>query len=258
MESGRFSAIAHGELAILNPIGSASLDRMLDLLGLRQGDTVIDFGCGKAEMLLRLIERSNVRAVGVDLNPRFIAAAREAAARRAPGAALTLVEGDATQYAEARGAFDAALAVGATHVFGGLGASLAALGAWVRRGGRILVGEGYWKREPHPDYLAVLGATPDELTDHAGNVAAGTAAGLELLTAVETALDDWDRYEDTYAANVEIFAAENPDDPDRDAMLKRIRRWRDGYLQWGRDTLGFALYLFRKPSAPWAVRSRPT
>jgi len=30
-------------------------------------------------------------------------------------------------------------------------------------------------------------------------------------------------------------------------MLERIRRWRDGYLRWGRDTLGFGLYLFYRP-----------
>jgi hypothetical protein len=38
----------------------------------------------------------------------------------------------------------------------------------------------------------------------------------------------------------------HPDDPDRDAMLKRIRNWRDAYLRWGRSTLGFGLYLFQK------------
>ena len=35
-------------------------------------------------------------------------------------------------------------------------------------------------------------------------------------------------------------------------MLERIRRWRDAYLRWGRDTLGFAVYLFSRP----AVRAR--
>ena len=33
------------------------------------------------------------------------------------------------------------------------------------------------------------------------------------------------------------------------AMLERIRKWRDGYLRWGRDTLGFAVYLFYRPGA---------
>ncbi|MCC6194158.1 MAG: class I SAM-dependent methyltransferase, partial [Burkholderiales bacterium] len=39
------------------------------------------------------------------------------------------------------------------------------------------------------------------------------------------------------------------EDPDVPAMLERIRKWRDGYLRWGRDTLGFAVYLFYRPGA---------
>jgi hypothetical protein len=29
------------------------------------------------------------------------------------------------------------------------------------------------------------------------------------------------------------------------ADLERRRRWRDGYLRWGRSTLGFGFYVFR-------------
>ena len=47
---------------------------------------------------------------------------------------------------------------------------------------------------------------------------------------------------------VERYARNNPDDPDCPAMVTRIRRWRDAYLRWGRDTLGFGLYLFQKSS----------
>ena len=47
--------------------------------------------------------------------------------------------------------------------------------------------------------------------------------------------------------SIERYAGEQPDDPDVPAMLKRIRRWRDAYLRWGRDTLGFAVYLFHRP-----------
>ena len=35
--------------------------------------------------------------------------------------------------------------------------------------------------------------------------------------------------------------------PDARAMLDRSRRWRDAYLRWGRDTMGFAVYLFYRP-----------
>jgi hypothetical protein len=30
-------------------------------------------------------------------------------------------------------------------------------------------------------------------------------------------------------------------------MLDRARRWRDAYLKWGREALGFAAYLFYRP-----------
>ena len=59
--------------------------------------------------------------------------------------------------------------------------------------------------------------------------------------------DEWDEYEWKYSRSIERYALEQPGDPDVPAMLERIRRWRDGYLRWGRDTLGFGVYLFHRP-----------
>jgi len=33
------------------------------------------------------------------------------------------------------------------------------------------------------------------------------------------------------------------------AMMERIQHWRDAYLRWGRDSRGFAVYLFHRPGA---------
>ena len=57
---------------------------------------------------------------------------------------------------------------------------------------------------------------------------------------------DWDRYEALQWRAAEMWATVNPHDPDRDDLLKRCRGSRDVYLRWGRNTLGWALYLFRK------------
>jgi hypothetical protein len=40
----------------------------------------------------------------------------------------------------------------------------------------------------------------------------------------------------------------DPDEPGADEMRAHIRRWNDAYRRWGRDTMGFALYLHRVPS----------
>jgi ubiquinone/menaquinone biosynthesis C-methylase UbiE len=248
MDRMRFSTIAHGDHVFCNPIGEERVDRVLDLLALDSGDRVIDVGCGKAEMLIRLVERRGVRAVGVDLNGEYLREARRRAAQRSiPDEHLELHEADARTVPLTPGSFGAALCIGSTHAFVDYGKAVRALGRLVRPGGRVLLGEGFWRREPEPEYLAALGARRDEFRDHAGNVALGAEAGLVPLYASVSNDDEWDHYEGLYCRAVERFAFEHPDDPDRDEMQRSIRKWRDMYLRWGRTTLGFAMYIFMRP-----------
>jgi len=141
--------------------------------------------------------------------------------------------------------FDAAICTGSTHAFGGYRQTLRALSHVVRRGGQILVGEGYWRKDPEAGYLQALGATRAEFHDHAGNVAVAVEEGLVPLYSTVSTGDEWDRYEGLYLRAVERYVASHPEDPDTPALRDHIRRWRDAYLKWGRDTLGFGMYLFR-------------
>jgi hypothetical protein len=59
--------------------------------------------------------------------------------------------------------------------------------------------------------------------------------GLTPLFSAVASEDDWDAYEGLYASSIEEYCYENPDDPDVDAMLTRIRSWRNTYLEWGRE-----------------------
>lgn len=38
---------------------------------------------------------------------------------------------------------------------------------------------------------------------------------------------------------------DNPDDQDVESVLKRVREGKRAYLRWGRETLGWAIYLFK-------------
>lgn len=245
-DQARYSALAHRDHVFCSPLSSEKVDRVLGLLELSPGQRVLDVGCGKAEMLVRLVSRFGARGVGVDLNERFLEEANAKAAVKVPRQSIELLHTSIHSVPAPAESFDVAVCVGATHAFGGYRATIAALQRLLVPGGRILLGEGYWKREPDPGYLEVLGATPGEYTDHAGNVSAGLDAGLIALYSCVSSEDEWDHYEGLYARAIERYAIAHPDDPDSPEMLQRIRRWRAAYLRWGRETLGFGLYLFAK------------
>ncbi|HET9234247.1 MAG TPA: class I SAM-dependent methyltransferase, partial [Candidatus Eisenbacteria bacterium] len=209
-----------------------------------------DIGCGKGEALIRLGERYGASGVGLDVNPEFLKIAEREAIRRFPSNKIAFQLTEATSFSAPPDAYSAAICLGSTHAYGSFRSALESLSRLVRPAGGILIGEGYWRREPDPGYQHLLGAERDELNDHAGNIAQGVAIGLTPLMNRESSLAEWDAYEALYAQTVEEYLEANPDDPDAAELRDRVRSWRDGYLRWGRGTLGFATYLFRKPIQP--------
>lgn len=73
------------------------------------------------------------------------------------------------------------------------------------------------------------------------------AEGLIPLLALVSNGDDWDIYETLQWRAAARYAALNSDDPDVPELLARVGRSRHEYLTWGRETLGWALYLFGRP-----------
>ena len=80
-----------------------------------------------------------------------------------------------------------------------------------------------------------------------GEMKAGEELGLTFLYSVVSSKDDWGRYESLQWQAAERHAFSHPDDPDIEELLRKVRDNRDAYLRWGRECLGWALYLFRKP-----------
>jgi hypothetical protein len=111
----------------------------------------------------------------------------------------------------------------------------------------VLLGDGYWRREPSERYLAALGASRDEMSDLATLADMGEPLGLELLATVESSDEDWAAYEGAWAENGERYAAAHPDELGVDEFVAWIRNGRHRYLKLGgRETLGFVLLLFRR------------
>lgn len=249
MDRNRFSSIAHRHHAFSNPINEVKLMKLLQLVSLQPNNQVLDIGAGKCELLIRMVENYYVKADAIELYDGAIVEARKQAERRNSANSINFICADASEAVRElpREAYDLGICIGSTHALGGLKSTLETLLHLVKKNGYILIGEGYWKQTPSQEYLTALGgADESELTRHAGNVKIGEEIGLIPLWSYTASDDDWDEYEWLYSLSVENYCLENPEDPDVAEMLARIRTWRRTYLNWGRDTLGFGLYLFRK------------
>ena len=137
MDLKRLSHIAHSTHTLYNPLGEEKLDRVLGLVPLVSDSRVVDFGAGRCEALIRLVERYNCTALAVEIDQTFIDLAHREATARIPGKALRIVRQEATGFLDANPAcnFDLALCIGATHAFGTYRDTLERLKACVRPGG---------------------------------------------------------------------------------------------------------------------------
>ncbi len=255
MDLWKFFDVTHRHHVILNPLSEEKLDRLVELLRLPAGAPVVDVGSGKGEFLIRLAEAYGVSGLGIDLSPYFVRDARERLEGRASQLPVASAAGSAVVFREMDGAafvpeeprsFALASCLGASWIFGGHGGTLDALNGFVAPGGWVVVGEPFWRREPAEEYLEASGQSRASFGTHAENAAAGEERGLELAHTLVGSEDDWDRYEGLQWYAVSEHARSRADDPDLPAIAERVAHQRSTYLRWGRDTVGWAIYVFRQ------------
>src|SRR4051794_3551874 len=111
----------------MNPMSEADVDAAIAALPLPDsGATVLETGCGAAELLIRVLEaHPGAHGVGVDPDADALARARASArARLAPGRRPRLVEARAEDAPLAAGAFDLVINVASSHAHAGFPAAI--------------------------------------------------------------------------------------------------------------------------------------
>ncbi|WP_406270627.1 class I SAM-dependent methyltransferase [Actinacidiphila glaucinigra] len=242
MDRRRISRIAHTHHPIAAPLDDAVVRRLLGR-ALRRGDErVLDLGCGEAAWLLRALDdHPGVTAEGVDLDTGALGKAAREAAALGVGDRLTLHEQDAGDFATKR-PFDLVLSVGAAHAFGGLLPTLAAARAHLAPGGTVLVGDGFWEREPTQELVDMLG----EYDDLASTVDRIVADGWTPVLAHVSSVREWDDYEWSWTGSLSEWALDNPGDPDSGAALEAAAVHRAEWLHGYRGRFGFVTLLLRR------------
>ena len=250
MDTWKYYDIIHRDHVVCNPTNIDKLARLVGLLRLPPEARVVDIACGKGEFLIRLAETYAIRGTGVDISPFCIADAQKQLQMRAQKAKVVFSQMDGSDFKpEEPRILTLASCIGASWVFGGHAETLDALSDMVAPGGWVIVGEPYWLQQPSEEYLAASGVSRNAFGTHSGNAEAGELRGLELVHTFVSNKDDWDQYEGLQWYAAADYARRHPDDPDLPELLERVARGKAMYLRWGRDTLGWAMYVFRhRPS----------
>lgn len=199
---------------------------LVDLLMLPVGASVVDLGCGTGELALTLADRGH-SVVGVDTNAELLTTARLGAR----SLEVRFVEADAKEFPLE--ASDLVAAIGADHAFGSDRTALAALLTAVHASGSrfALLGLGFHRPPVPAAYEDFLGSLAGIERTHAENVFDAEAAGFRCLHATTATQQEWDEFEWSHYRN------------------RGRKEWRDAYLRWGREVMGFGLYLLARDDA---------
>jgi predicted O-methyltransferase YrrM len=228
-----------------NPTSPDKILLLGERLGLGPDSHVLDLAAGRGGPALLLAGRFGCRITCVEQADEFVASARERVASAGLEHLIEIVHADAREYPLEPERYDAALCLGASFVWAGLTGTLEALTPAVRPGGFVAVGEPYWRVWPLPEDVpreegevyATLAATVERFEE----------AGPPVVTVIASSRDDWDAYESLHWLTLDDWLREHPEHADAETFRRLARDYRDRYLRWQRELLGWAIFVGRRP-----------
>ena len=233
--------ISEQTMRLVNPTSAEKLLRAGRLARMGPGSRVIDFGTGFAEPLALWASELGVGGVGVDIRPHACDRARARLDELGVGDRVEIVCDNGAGYAFEPESFDVATCIGATFIWGdGLRGALRRMRQALKPGGRIVVGEAYWRTPLVPPELAQsmteFGTEPELL-------AVIHDEGYELATVMHSDRAEWDRYESDNWLGFLKWLDENSAHPERQQVIDQLHEDQESYLRTGRYYIGWALYV---------------
>ena len=247
MDIWKYYDITHKKHSDLNPMSKDKLNKLFLLLDLMPNSRVLDIGCGKGESLIRLVKLFNISGIGVDLSPYHSKDCKGNINKRVPSSDIKILEMDGAKYKpDENETYDLSMCLGASWIYNGFKGTIEALKKMTKPEGLIIVGEPYWLKEPDDEYLKMSGIKKEGFNSHYKNIDVGEKEGLYCVYTLVSNHDDWDHYETLQWLATMDYVTDNPDDQDNPELLKRVKKAKMEYLLYGRDTLSWAIYVFKR------------
>jgi cyclopropane fatty-acyl-phospholipid synthase-like methyltransferase len=239
----------HLDLTFMAPLSEERAAKLIDFVSANLIGTVIDVGCGWAELLIRILQAApNGVGVGIDLQDSSIAHAQALARQRGIDDRITLIAGDARNHRP--GSSDAAVCIGASQIWGApveakmpldYRSALAAVRAMLRAGCPVIYGEAIWTAKPTPEAVAPLAGRPDEYVFLPELLDVARDSGFAVAQVHQATLDEWDAFESGYTARYARWLASHPTDhPDASTVRTRMEAQHNAYFRGYRGILGMA------------------
>jgi SAM-dependent methyltransferase len=247
MDIWKYYDITHKKHIVLNPMSIDKLDGLFSLLNLKPDLKILDIGCGKGEFLIKLAELFNISGIGVDISPYFLKDCKDNKNERVPNSDIKFLEMDGAKYRpETNELFDLTMCIGASFIYDGFMGTINALKKMTKPGGMIISGEPYWLKEPDEEFLKISEIKKDDYNSHYKNIDIGEKEGLKCIYTLVSNQDDWDHYETLQWWSAYDYIDDNPDDSDNSELSRKIEKAKMQYLLYGRDTFGWAIYVFKR------------
>ena len=239
----RKSEIGHTGLPFNCPHTDDIASEIISLMNLSPDSQVLDLGCGKAELLTRIVERYECRGTGVDSNPAILNKCRQPAR-----GSLELRELDMTEFLHTNETeFDAILCVGSIRE-GQQEQTIKQLVSMLSTSERsgssqyILIGELVWINQPSEEFLQYLHMEENNYCSMDRLSELFEENGLEVVFSTSQSLEN---YETCIHANIESWASDpkNIADVDYDIVVGKSREWHDFSKTHAWNTWEFATIL---------------
>ena len=231
--------ISEKYLELINPTSPEKVLQVGQAIGLKEGDRVLDMGCGFGELLVLWAERFGIRGVGVEVRSYACDRAREKIEARGLADRLEIVCRGGADHPVPPNSYDAIICLGATFIWDGFRGTIRHLKPGLRPGGHLVIGEPYWRHSQVPPEMA-----EKEKIHHEHELwKMVQEEALTLKYLVRASETDWARYEAGDWLGLVDWLANHPDHPDRPAIREHFLREQEAYLRSGREYIGWAIYV---------------